>query len=133
MFDQGDRFGGDPDTMTPLQREFIRLAQIFKARMIAEVELKQRIVERGLIQSSRRESFRQEDQLRENLRADVLAFAGKVQSAAIVSIKEMSTASSEVRRLMEIQRARATKLNQVYSDTGEVSKLLESDVVPTNS
>lgn len=38
------------DAMTPLQREFIRLAQIFKSTMLAEMELKQRIVERGLIQ-----------------------------------------------------------------------------------
>src|SRR5207248_2841915 len=27
-----------PDTLTPLQREFIRLAQIFKARMITEMQ-----------------------------------------------------------------------------------------------
>lgn len=38
------------DTMTPLQREFIRLAQIFKSTMLSEMELKQRIVERALIQ-----------------------------------------------------------------------------------
>src|SRR3990167_6306420 len=39
-----------PDTMTPMQREFIRLAQIFKSQMVAEVELKQRVIERGLIE-----------------------------------------------------------------------------------
>ena len=38
------------DTMNPMQREFIRLAQIFKARLIAEMELKQRVIERGLIE-----------------------------------------------------------------------------------
>ena len=38
------------DAMTPMQREFIRLDQIFKSQMIAEMELKQRIVERSLIQ-----------------------------------------------------------------------------------
>ncbi|MFT5326861.1 MAG: hypothetical protein ACI8P0_004744 [Planctomycetaceae bacterium] len=40
------------DVMTPLQREFIRLAQIFKSQMVAEIELKQRVVERALIQDS---------------------------------------------------------------------------------
>jgi RNA binding exosome subunit len=40
----------DTDTMTPMQREFIRLAQIFKSQMVAEVELKQRVIERGLIE-----------------------------------------------------------------------------------
>ena len=41
---------GHADTMNPMQREFIRLAQIFKARLIAEMEWKQRVLERGLIE-----------------------------------------------------------------------------------
>jgi hypothetical protein len=40
----------NPDTMNPMQREFIRLAQIFKARLVAEMEWKQRVLERGLIE-----------------------------------------------------------------------------------
>ena len=38
------------DTLNPLQREFIRLAQIFKVRMITEMQLKQRVVERSLLE-----------------------------------------------------------------------------------
>ncbi len=38
------------DTLTPLQREFIRLAQIFKARVITELEYKQRVTERAVIE-----------------------------------------------------------------------------------
>src|SRR5262249_44369283 len=38
------------DTMTPMQREFIRLAQIFKSQMLAEVELNQRVIERAIIE-----------------------------------------------------------------------------------
>jgi len=38
------------DTMTPIQREFVRLAQIFKSRLIVEMELKQRIMERSVIE-----------------------------------------------------------------------------------
>lgn len=41
-----------PDAMTPMQREFIRLAQIFKSQMVAEMELKQRVIERGLIEDA---------------------------------------------------------------------------------
>ncbi len=37
------------ETMSPMQREFVRLAQIFKSQMVAELELKQRTIERGLI------------------------------------------------------------------------------------
>lgn len=39
-----------PDTLNPMQREFIRLAQIFKARLITEIELRQRVMERALIE-----------------------------------------------------------------------------------
>ncbi|MCA9207393.1 MAG: hypothetical protein KDA55_03510, partial [Planctomycetales bacterium] len=38
------------DTLSPLQREFIRLAQIFKGRLITELEYKQRVMERAIIE-----------------------------------------------------------------------------------
>ncbi|VTR93982.1 Uncharacterized protein OS=Blastopirellula marina DSM 3645 GN=DSM3645_15135 PE=4 SV=1 [Gemmata massiliana] len=38
------------DTLNPLQREFIRLAQIFKAQMITEMQLRQRVMERSLLE-----------------------------------------------------------------------------------
>jgi hypothetical protein len=41
---------GHPDTMTPLQREFVRLAQIFKSRLITELEYRQRVMERAIIE-----------------------------------------------------------------------------------
>ncbi len=42
--------GTHDDTLTPLQREFIRLAQIFKSRVITEMEYKQRVTERAIIE-----------------------------------------------------------------------------------
>ena len=38
------------DTMTPLQREVIRLSQILKSRLVTEMELKQRVMERAVIE-----------------------------------------------------------------------------------
>jgi hypothetical protein len=38
------------DTLNPLQREFIKLAQIFKSRLVTELEYNQRFKERGLIE-----------------------------------------------------------------------------------
>ncbi|HMP78075.1 MAG TPA: hypothetical protein PKD54_01360 [Pirellulaceae bacterium] len=46
------------DTMTPLQREFIRLAQIFKARVITELEYKQRVTERAVIEERESGDYR---------------------------------------------------------------------------
>ncbi|MEZ6135378.1 MAG: hypothetical protein R3C53_10760 [Pirellulaceae bacterium] len=36
--------------MSPLQREMIRLAQILKARLVTEMEYKQRVMERAVIE-----------------------------------------------------------------------------------
>lgn len=38
------------DTLNPMQREFIRLAQIFKSQLVTEIELRQRVMERALIE-----------------------------------------------------------------------------------
>jgi hypothetical protein len=38
------------DTLTPLQREFIKLAQILKSRLVTELEYKQRVMERALVE-----------------------------------------------------------------------------------
>ncbi|MDY3560348.1 Ig-like domain-containing protein [Gemmata sp. JC673] len=38
------------DTLNPLQREFVKLAQIFKARMVTEMQLRQRVMERALLE-----------------------------------------------------------------------------------
>lgn len=40
----------DDHTMTPMQREFVRLAQIFKSRLVTELEYKQRVMERAIIE-----------------------------------------------------------------------------------
>lgn len=44
------------DTLTPIQREFLRLAQIFKSRLVTELEYKQRVMERALIEDRIRNS-----------------------------------------------------------------------------
>lgn len=38
------------DALSPIQREFIRLAQIFKSRLVTELELNQRVKERAIIE-----------------------------------------------------------------------------------
>jgi hypothetical protein len=46
------------ETLNPAQREFIRLAQIFKARLITEIQLRQRIFERTLLEERIGPSYR---------------------------------------------------------------------------
>ncbi|HVA48441.1 MAG TPA: hypothetical protein VNH11_18905 [Pirellulales bacterium] len=38
------------DTMTPVQREFLKLAQILKSRLVVELEINQRVMERAVIE-----------------------------------------------------------------------------------
>ena len=52
------------DTMTPLQREVIRLAQILKSRLVTEMELKQRVMERSVIEERLGPAEEQADQLK---------------------------------------------------------------------
>ncbi len=63
------------DTMTPIQREFVRLAQIFKSRLIVEMEVKQRVMERAVIEQRQgnylkelKDAQKLEDEAKEDLR-----------------------------------------------------------------
>ena len=51
--------GAAADTMTALQREFIRLAQVFKARMVTELQLKQRVTERSMVEERFARSYKE--------------------------------------------------------------------------
>ncbi|MFO0906725.1 MAG: hypothetical protein U0939_27215, partial [Pirellulales bacterium] len=90
---------GHQDTMTPLQREFLRLAQILKSRLIVEMELKQRVTERAIIEerggnraAELQESLAKEkmanealasfEQTRRNQQTTVLAIASNLETVA---------------------------------------------------
>ncbi|HKM52655.1 MAG TPA: hypothetical protein VJY33_04540 [Isosphaeraceae bacterium] len=90
------------ETINPLQREFIRLAQIFKSRLVTELELNQRIRERGLIEqrlgnyldSLRKQQRRQQDS-EEALRIAQTSIAGGLRDVA-GSINAVENAFHEV-------------------------------------
>lgn len=54
-----------PDTLTPLQREFLKLAQVLKARLVVEKELQLRIDERAMIEDRFRDINKELRELRE--------------------------------------------------------------------
>ncbi len=86
---------GHPDTMNPMQREFIRLAQIFKARLVAEMELKQRVLERGLIED-RSNDERQLAEIMGRVRTKVLqhveqAYVARVEAESKLNNARVST------------------------------------------
>ncbi|MFM7070994.1 MAG: hypothetical protein ACKO38_04260 [Planctomycetota bacterium] len=65
---------GNQDTMTPLQREFIRLAQIFKSRLVIELEYRQRVAERAIIEErnlNREEEYNQAYEFERRAKGDL--------------------------------------------------------------
>lgn len=74
------------DTMTPLQREVIRLAQILKSRLVTEMELKQRVMERSVIEERLGPAEEQADQLKRE--RDAIA---SLRTATQESLKFRST------------------------------------------
>jgi hypothetical protein len=103
-----------PDTLNPMQREFIRLAQIFKARLVTEVELRQRVMERALIEErignvrdAQQEAVEREDDAKRRLvdaRAAVTESAQQVRtSLALIqgTVRGIATDAKEIATLSE--------------------------------
>ena len=95
-----------PDTMNSMQRTFLQLAQIFKSQMIAEEEVKQRIIERAIIEDEREDSFKQEDELRESRRKRLIEVRraadlalDQSQTTLLKAVSEVDIAVSKVRTL----------------------------------
>ena len=102
--------------MNPMQREFIRMAQIFKARLVAEMEWKQRVLERGLFEDrSNDENTKYEvlssvrESAYENLRQAYQTRLKATGRAAIVSnnLRELEASLSK----LEIQKPIELQLN----------------------
>ncbi len=94
---------GDPtgNTMSPVQREFIRLAQIFKARMITEMELKQRIIERTMIEDDREFNLQEEEQARNSLRPLVLERSRALQQERFDAASTLTVAVVDAYSVIE--------------------------------
>ncbi|EAQ77149.1 hypothetical protein DSM3645_15135 [Blastopirellula marina DSM 3645] len=78
------------NAMNPMQREFIRLAQIFKARLISELELKQRVIERAMIEDSREFDVQAEEQAANAIRPQVLRAITNLQTQRFKASEELA-------------------------------------------
>ncbi len=103
----------EADTMNAAQREFIRLAQIFKARMIAELELKQRVMERALVEDDREASFVEEEAVRTSLRSKVLDRATEINETRFGASDALANAMNELRTEIIAARHASGALAQV--------------------
>jgi hypothetical protein len=94
----------EADTMNPLQREFIKLAQIFKARLVTEMDLKQRVIERAMIEDDREFDLLAEEEAANSIRATALLVSRNAQAqrfAAATSLSDVKgTAQFEIARVL---------------------------------
>ncbi|MBL8888948.1 MAG: hypothetical protein JNL67_03145 [Planctomycetaceae bacterium] len=87
FFAQGD---WQDATLNPMQREFIRLAQIYKSQLIAEIELKQRIVERGLMNQKISDDEEVDQTRLLQIRKDAVTQRNELMAKSTSSIQEVA-------------------------------------------
>lgn len=105
------------DTMTPMQREFIRLAQIFKSQMVAELELKQRVIERGMIEDAANDDLTKADAL-ESVRQLALQ---RVKS----SYEDLVKAGTKSKQIKYTLQDLQTKTKKAKSDAREYTQVYD--------
>ncbi|QDV52202.1 Ig-like domain-containing protein [Gimesia fumaroli] len=86
------------DTLTPLQREFIRLAQIFKSRLVTEIELKERILERSVIE----DRIGNYKDMRKAALSEESDAKNAVRKAKTVRIKELMELTQEFQNMITV-------------------------------
>ncbi len=109
-----------PDTLTPVQREFIRLAQIFKARMVTEIELKQRVMERTLLEQ-RIGNVQEEQRKAKADEAKALDDLSRFRRTAV-------TAGSEAQKAVAFMEGMLASVDESISNIEE--SILEIDLLP---
>ncbi len=97
---------GEDDTMTPMQREFLRLAQIFKSQLIVEMELKQRVMERSVIEERLGDREKELADTRQNETAANQA-KERTQEAVRQAQKDAVAASRQLLAVLQGPKARA--------------------------
>ncbi|WP_161602586.1 hypothetical protein [Tautonia marina] len=107
------------DTLNPIQLEFLRLAQIFKSQMVAEVELKQRTVERGLIQDRANDELAQaeilssiQSKLREKIQRQLSEFVDG-ESAFQQGLSEAEMIVTSISRTIDQSRQYSQRLSNL--------------------
>lgn len=86
------------ETLSPMQREMIRLAQILKARLVTEMEYKQRVMERAVIEERADGAGSPEDQLRRenNANAELYSAAEAQRLARATLVSTIPTTTSQL-------------------------------------
>ncbi len=110
------------DTLNSIQREFIRLAQIFKSRLVTEMELNQRVMERAVIEE-RLGNYIQELEAQKRREAAANAVSAAFQKSvtekrAFVS-RTFAAANVRTRQVLDENVNLVTSLQRYLEDFGK--------------
>lgn len=118
------------NTLNAPQRDFLKLAQILKSRLVAERELKQRVVERALIEVRQREVENQQEQLRvaeQNARTALVNQQGELKTNISAVAAAQQTLLTEIEAVfVEIDKQISGQL--VENEAMEFQDWTEKDI-----
>ncbi|WP_166822066.1 coiled-coil domain-containing protein [Thalassoroseus pseudoceratinae] len=120
------------DTLSPFQREFIRLAQVFKSRLITEVEWRQRVMQRSVIEERLGDYYEellkarsQEDQAIQALRK--LESESNQQRVIVLRAASRVVAEAKVQRNAQLAAEKTSaELSKFFSNF--VEKVIEASI-----
>jgi hypothetical protein len=120
------------ETLNPLQREFIRLAQIFKARMITEMQLKQRVMERSLLEERFGPSYKEQREAALRLEAEANAELAVVQKTLQSSSVQATLAIREILAALAAWEETAGEILQFLDELDRLWKPGDPDFTATD-
>lgn len=118
-----------PDTITPMQREFIRLAQIFKSRLVAEREIMQRVMERSLIEDRFETDYLQELRIANAREKQSQAAVFEAQSSLRAATHTISLTAAEIAAEVRSISQRTKKTQDAIGQATILAGTLRAGVV----
>lgn len=108
------------DTLTPVQREFVRLAQIFKTRLVTEMELKQRVMERTLLEErmgNYLEELRAAKAREDEAKVELIEFQNSLQEAIVkvsAAFDELTASVEDVEREFAVNETALARMIALF-------------------
>tara|TARA_R110002167_G_scaffold366222_1_gene593820 strand:- start:3667 stop:9993 length:6327 start_codon:yes stop_codon:yes gene_type:complete len=117
------------DTLNPLQREFIRLAQIFKSRLVTEIELKERVLERSVIE----DKIGDYQEMRKKSRIEETDAKEAVNQAKKVRYRELLELSQEFQNMINVLTGDVKTLIEFSPSIESQSRETQSGTTPAGT
>ncbi|MCC7423433.1 MAG: hypothetical protein IT428_24415 [Planctomycetaceae bacterium] len=117
------------ETINPLQREFIRLAQIFKSRLVTEIEWQQRVTERSVIEERLGDYLTQLNAVFDKERKADEELEARFRARREEQIKVLATSRQLAQYLESTRSVSAAAAAELRSAEQSLSRALEDAII----